>query len=182
MKIIPIELQGAVIIETDILQDPRGSFARLFCQEELQELHKNQTIDQINYSFTRKAGTVRGMHFQKPPFSEIKLVRCLKGKIFDVIVDIRKNSPTFLKWHGEELSAENFKMIYIPKGFAHGFQTLEDNSELLYLHNGFYTPEAESGIRYDDRLININWPIKLTEISKRDENFSYLNEQLEGLA
>ncbi|MBN2478794.1 MAG: dTDP-4-dehydrorhamnose 3,5-epimerase [Parachlamydiales bacterium] len=180
MKIKSLNLNGAAVIDSYIFNDSRGLFTRFFCQNELNELHNYSSIDQVNFSKTFLKGTIRGMHFQMPPFSEIKIIRCIKGSIFDVIIDIRKNSPTFLKWHSEVLSENNYKMIYIPKGFAHGFQTLEDNCELLYLHNGFYNPESENGIKYDDKLIDIKWPLKITEISKRDESFSYIDHKFEG--
>ncbi len=180
MKIISSKLKGAAIIESDILQDSRGNFSRLFCQNDLKDLHNYQSIDQINYSFTLKRGTIRGLHFQKPPFMEIKLIRCIKGKIFDVIVDLRKDSITFLKWHGEILSEDNFRMHYIPKGFAHGFQTLEDNCELIYLHNGFYNPKSENGFVYNDKILSINWPLPLCNLSFRDLNLSKLDSNFKG--
>jgi dTDP-4-dehydrorhamnose 3,5-epimerase len=115
------------------------------------------------------------MHFQRPPKAEIKIVTCLAGSVFDVIIDIRQDSPTFLKWHGERLSPDNRKLIYIPEGFAHGFQTLEENSELLYLHTAFYSPAHEGAIHYNDPLVNIKWPLKVTTISGKDETTPYLN-------
>ncbi|NGX56461.1 MAG: dTDP-4-dehydrorhamnose 3,5-epimerase [Candidatus Anoxychlamydiales bacterium] len=176
MKIIQLLLNGAAIIKSDIFEDNRGFFTRLFCQKELSKLHNSKSIDQINYSFTKKKGTIRGLHFQKNPFEEIKIVRCLKGKIFDVIVDMRKNSKTYLKWHGEILSENNHKMLYVPKGFAHGFQTLEDDCMTIYFNNEFYNPQAELGIKFDDKLLNIKWPIKMTAISDKDLNFESLND------
>ena len=135
----------------------------------------------MNHSFTTSKGTIRGMHYQLPPFREIKMVRCIVGAVFDVIIDIRKGSKTFLQWMGVELTAANKKMLYIPEGFAHGFQTLTDNCELLYHHSEFYNPGAESGIRHDDPLINISWPTPLTVISDRDRTHVLLNESFKGI-
>jgi len=122
------------------------------------------------------------MHFQYPPKAEIKIVKCLYGSVFDVAIDLRKNSPTLLQWHGEVLSAENKKMIYIPEGFAHGFQTLENNSELLYLHTEFYSPKYEGGIRYNDPRINIKWPLEISYISNRDNEFNLLDNNFLGIS
>ena len=121
------------------------------------------------------------MHFQTPPFREIKMVKCIKGKVFDVIIDLRKDSETFLSWEGVELSAENKKMIYIPEGFAHGFQCLTDDCELIYHHSEYYTPGAEGGIHYNDPLIKINWPLSVSQVSPRDESHSYLDENFKGI-
>ncbi len=131
----------------------------------------------MNHSFTSAKGTVRGMHFQTQPHSEIKLVRCISGKVADVIVDLRPDSPTFKQFAVFELSAQNKHMIYIPEGFAHGFQTLEDNTELIYLHSNYYNPEFESGIRYNDPALSINWPLEITNISERDLNFPDFKEK-----
>lgn len=135
----------------------------------------------MNHSYTKQVGTIRGMHYQLPPFNEIKMVRCIRGSVFDVIVDIRKDSPTFLKWVGVEISANNKKMIYIPAGFAHGFQTLEDDCELIYQHSALYMPAVEGGIRYSDALVNINWPLKLSSISERDKQHELLNTNFKGI-
>jgi dTDP-4-dehydrorhamnose 3,5-epimerase len=181
MNIISIPLKDAFIIETGLIKDKRGSFARFFCFEELIEINKGNNIKQINYSMTKKKGSIRGLHFQYPPKSEIKMVRCLKGKVFDVIVDLRKSSKTFLKWHGEILSEENMKMVYIPIGFAHGFQSLTGNCEMLYLHSEYYSSQHEGGIRYNDSKVNITWPLLLTEISDKDKTYSLLEEDFKGL-
>ena len=135
----------------------------------------------MNHSFTKQKGSLRGMHYQLHPSKEIKMVRCIAGAVFDVIIDLRSGSDTFLKWIGIELSAENKKMVYIPEGFAHGFQCLEDDCELLYHHSTFYNPEAEAGIRFNDPLININWPLPLTTISPRDQQHPYLNQNFKGI-
>ena len=136
---------------------------------------------QFNYSFNKAKGTVRGMHFQHAPFAEIKMLRCIAGAVYDVIIDLRKDSPTFLKWFGTELSAQNKKMLYIPAGFAHGFQTLTDDVELIYHHTEFYMPSAEAGIPYDDKTINIHWPLAVSEISERDAHHPLIDSTFKGL-
>jgi dTDP-4-dehydrorhamnose 3,5-epimerase len=151
-------------------------FARAFCKKEFESINHNKEFVQINHSLTLKKGTIRGLHYQKPPHSETKLIRCISGSVFDVVVDLRKNSPTRLKWIGVELSKSELKMIYIPDGCAHGFQTLEDNSELLYHHTEYYTPEAEASIRFDNKAININWPLEVADISDKDNNSIVIDE------
>jgi dTDP-4-dehydrorhamnose 3,5-epimerase len=135
---------------------------------------------QMNHSFTKQKGTIRGMHYQLPPHSEIKLVRCIAGAAYDVIIDLRKDSETFLHYFGVEISATNKKMIYVPEGFAHGFQTLTDDCELVYSHSQFYTPGAEAGLKYNDPGININWPLPVTAISERDNAHSLINSNFKG--
>jgi dTDP-4-dehydrorhamnose 3,5-epimerase len=135
----------------------------------------------LNDSFTYKKATVRGMHFQHAPFREIKLVRCIAGTVYDVIIDLRKDSPTFLRWFAIELSSENKRMVYIPEGFAHGFQCLTDNCELIYHHTEFYNPAAEAGIRYDDPMIKIKWPMVAINLSSRDAGHPYLDENFKGI-
>jgi dTDP-4-dehydrorhamnose 3,5-epimerase len=181
MRINALKLSGAAVIEAEPHVDSRGKFARLFCQKELGSLHNNESIDQINHSVTVEKGSMRGLHFQHPPHAEIKMVRCIKGSVFDVMVDLRENSPTFMQWHGEVLSQDNLRMIYIPKGFAHGFQSLEGNCELLYLHSGFYEPKTESGIRYNDPTIGIEWPREISVISERDKCLPLLTAEFKGL-
>jgi len=181
MKIKQTPLQNAFVIEPEPFTDDRGLFARVFCKQELQSILHGKNIVQVNHSMTRQKGAIRGMHFQRPPMAEIKMVKCLSGSVFDVMIDLRSDSSTFLNWYGEKLSAENMKMMYIPEGFAHGFQTLEENSELLYLHTEFYGPEHEGGVRYNDPLINISWPLEVTDISKKDKNYSLLSKDFEGL-
>ena len=182
MKFIDTDLKGLSIINLEPIKDERGEFQRIFCKNEFRNLNHKKEIVQINYSITKHKGTVRGLHFQYPPKAEIKMITCLKGKIFDVAVDIRRDSPTFLKWHGEILSENNKRMIYIPEGYAHGFQVLEDYSELLYFHTEFYSPENEGGIRYDEPQINIKWPSEITIVSKRDEQFRLLDKNFKGLS
>ncbi|MBW2569884.1 MAG: dTDP-4-dehydrorhamnose 3,5-epimerase [Deltaproteobacteria bacterium] len=181
MKIKPIPLQDAFVIEPEPFMDDRGVFARVFCQNELRNILHDKNIVQINHSITRQKGAIRGMHFQRPPKVEIKMVKCLCGSVFDVIIDLRKASSTFLKWHGEKLSAENMKMMYVPEGFAHGFQALEENTELLYLHTEFYSPENEGALRYDDPKIGIKWSLEVADISERDKNHPLLAEDFQGI-
>ena len=181
MRINKLPLERAFVIEPEPFTDDRGIFARVFCQRELQNMPHGKNIVQINHSMTRQKGAIRGMHFQQPPRAEIKMVKCLRGSVFDVMIDLRSDSSTFLKWHGEKLSAENMKMLYIPEGFAHGFQTLEQNSELLYLHTEFYSPEYEGSIRYDDPSLNILWPIEVTDISLRDQSHPLLSSEFKGI-
>ncbi|MDQ2718404.1 MAG: dTDP-4-dehydrorhamnose 3,5-epimerase [Bacteroidota bacterium] len=171
MKFNPTPLKGSYVIELSTIEDSRGWFARTFSKDEfVKETGNTKEWVQMNHSFTLIKGTIRGMHFQPLPFSEIKLVRCIAGEVFDVIVDLRKDSSTYLKWYGTILSAENKKMMYIAEGFAHGFQTLSQKAELIYHHSEFYNPNAESGIKYNDTAVNIQWPIEVTEISERDKN------------
>tara|TARA_B110000238_G_scaffold72596_1_gene79815 strand:+ start:651 stop:1190 length:540 start_codon:yes stop_codon:yes gene_type:complete len=165
---INLPLQDAVIIETNVNHDERGIFSRFFCNKELQPLLNGSEIVNLNFSQSKKKGTLRGMHFQKSPYQEKKFVRCISGKIFDVIVDLRMDSPTYLNWLGVELNSENKKMIYIPEGFAHGYQTLEDNSEIIYCVTNYYSPKYESGCRFDDPILDIKWPLSVVEISNKD--------------
>jgi dTDP-4-dehydrorhamnose 3,5-epimerase len=174
-------LKGSFIIDLNLFQDERGWFARTYCKNEFEQIGHVKEWVQLNHSFTKQKGTIRGMHYQMSSFAEIKLVRCISGKIYDVIIDMRKDSPTFLQWTGVELSAENKRMLYIPEGFAHGFQALSDDCELIYHHSQFYTPNVEAGIRYNDPKININWPLPLTSISKRDEEHPLLDNNFKGI-
>jgi dTDP-4-dehydrorhamnose 3,5-epimerase len=181
MIFTPTSLQGSYKVGLIPFEDERGWFARTWCNNEFAAIGHTGEWVQMNHSFTKEKGTIRGMHFQVPPHGEIKMVRCIAGAVFDVIVDIRKDSPTFLQWFGMELSEANKDMLYIPTGFAHGFQTLQNNCELLYHHSQFYTPGAEGGIRNDDPLIKIKWPLPVTNISDRDASHDLLNENFEGI-
>jgi len=181
MKILPTFISGVAVVETEMLVDQRGAFSRFFCETELDPVLAGREIVQINYSISHVPGTVRGMHYQSVPFAEMKLVRCLKGKVWDVALDIRAGSPTFLQWHAEELTPENAKMLIIPEGCAHGFQTLEPDTELLYLHTAFYQPEFERGINYNDPKINILWPVAVSEVSQRDNSHPALTEEFPGI-
>jgi dTDP-4-dehydrorhamnose 3,5-epimerase len=161
-------LEGAWLIELDRREDERGFFARIWCRQELAAQDLDTEIAQESISYNHHRGTVRGLHFQRPPHEETKIVRCTRGAIFDVIVDLRRWSPTYLRWEGIELTAENRKALYIPKGFAHGFQTLTDNAEIVYQISVFYAPESAAGYRYDDPAFGIAWPLPTTLISDRD--------------
>ena len=181
MKTHRLPIEGLVLAESTPRTDERGYFTRLYCQDELAELIGERQIVQINLSSTRTVGAVRGMHYQSEPHAEMKLVRCIKGRVWDVAVDLRAGSSTFLRWHAEELSAENAHMMVIPEGFAHGFQVLEPDSELLYLHTAFYTPTAEGGVRPTDPKLNISWPLAPQDLSDRDLNHPLLTSEFTGL-
>jgi dTDP-4-dehydrorhamnose 3,5-epimerase len=181
MRITQTALAGVAVVETPRASDHRGDFARLFCEEELRPVIGARRIVQINQSRTVEAGAVRGMHFQRPPHAEMKLVRCIRGKVWDVAVDLRAGSPTFLEWHAEELSAENARMLVIPEGVAHGFQVLERDSQLLYLHTASYRPEAEGGIRHDDPRLAIAWPLRVTDLSQRDASHAPIAGDFAGI-
>jgi dTDP-4-dehydrorhamnose 3,5-epimerase len=175
-------LKGSFVIRLNSLHDERGWFMRTYSKDEFaRQIGHTKEWVQMNHSFTTVKGTIRGMHYQLSPFSEIKLVRCIIGKVFDVIIDLRTNSSTYLKWHSLILSAENKNMIYIPEGFAHGFQTLSENSELIYMHSENYHPEAESGIKYNDPSVNIQWPLDIAEISERDKNHKLIDSTFKAL-
>jgi dTDP-4-dehydrorhamnose 3,5-epimerase len=164
-------LQGAFSIETEKRQDQRGSFARTYCRGEFEEHGLNANVAQCSISFNKRKGTLRGMHFQAPPHAEAKLVRCSRGSIYDVIIDLRPESPTFLQHIADVLSAENGKMFFIPEGFAHGFQTLEDDTEVCYQMSEFYAPEAARGFRWNDPAFNIKWPPAERLILQRDQEY-----------
>jgi dTDP-4-dehydrorhamnose 3,5-epimerase len=181
VKIIDTPILDLFTIETQSSKDDRGAFRRFFCVSELASIIGNRSIVQINHSHTAAVGAVRGMHFQYPPNAEMKLVRCLKGKVWDVAVDLRPTSLNYKRWHAQELSAKNAYMMVIPEGFAHGFQVLEADSELLYLHTAFYNPDYESGLRHDDPCLAIKWPLKVTEISMRDTNHAYIDSNFNGI-
>lgn len=161
-------LDGAWLIDIEPREDERGFFARTWCRQELAALGLDTEIAQESLSLNRRHGTVRGLHFQRPPNDETKIVRCTRGAIFDAIVDLRRHSPTYLRWQGFELTAENRRALYVPKGFAHGFQTLADDAEVAYQISEFYAPEAAGGYRYDDVAFGIVWPVPVTLISERD--------------
>jgi len=147
-----------------------GAFCADLLPERVCQIGFHKQIVQINHSVTRQKGAIRGMHYQRPPASEIKIIRCVGGSVFDVMVDIRKGSPTFMKWHGVEISKDNMRMVYIPEGFAHGFQALSANAELIYHHSEFYNPENEQGIKFDDPALAITWPLPFSTVSPRDQN------------
>ena len=165
------KLQGVFIIEPEMLTDERGAFARTYCRKELEDRGLNANIAQCSTSLNTKKGTLRGMHFQTKPYSEAKLIRCTRGNIYDVIVDLRSDSPTFTKWIAVELSDENRKMVYVPEGFVHGFQTLTDNAEVFYQISQFYSPEHAGGFRWNDPSFNIDWPPDHRIISSKDQSY-----------
>ena len=170
-------LQGAYIIDIEARQDERGYFARVWCSREFEAQGLNTDLVQCNVAYNHKKGILRGMHYQGQPHAEVKLVRCTKGAVYDVIVDLRVDSPGYLKWTGVELTEENHRMLYVPEGFAHGYITLQDNSELFYQVSRFYTPGAEGGVRWNDPAIGIEWPDtgELT-ISAKDREWPLMQE------
>jgi dTDP-4-dehydrorhamnose 3,5-epimerase len=174
-------IQGLKVVERKRIEDRRGSLSRIFCASQLEIAGWRIPISQVNHTVTKSRGTVRGLHFQHKPFAEIKLISCLRGKVWDVAVDLRKDSPTFLQWHSEELSSENHRALLIPEGFAHGFQTMSDDCELLYMHSTPYRIEAEAGIHPNDPILQILWPLEFYEISERDVSHPFLNNQFEGI-
>jgi dTDP-4-dehydrorhamnose 3,5-epimerase len=165
------KLKGAYIIELELIEDDRGFFARSFCKNEFEKLGLNPNIVQCNISYSKKRGTLRGMHYQVAPYEESKIVSCRRGTIYDVILDLRLDSPTYCQWFALELSADNFKMLYIPEGLAHGFQTLEDNTVVFYQMSEFFYSEYARGVRWDDPLFRIKWPIPDTILSKKDKKY-----------
>ena len=176
-----LPLEGLKRITRRRLGDQRGFLSRLFCAEELAQAGWIKPIAQINYTRTQEKGTVRGMHFQYPPHAEMKLVTCLRGEVFDVAVDLRKDSPTFLQWHAETLSADNQQALLIPEGLAHGFQALTENVELLYCHSAPYVAGAEVGVQSTDPRLNITWPLPINIISARDASHPLLSETFTGI-
>ena len=175
MKFIETPLAGLYVVEIEPLNDDRGFFARSFCARDFQAHGLEPTVAQCNISFNEKAGTLRGLHFQASPHEEAKLVRCTQGAIYDVAVDIRPNSRTYLKWYAAELTSENRRMMFIPHGFAHGFQTLVDKSEVFYLMSEFYHPESARGLRWDDPTLRITWPIANPIISDKDRTYPLID-------
>ena len=181
-NISDLPLPGLKLIERQRLSDNRGSLSRLFCAEELAEAGWHTPVAQINHAQTTSVGTVRGMHYQRPPHAEMKLVSCIRGEVWDVAVDLRRSSGTFLHWRAARLSADNGLALLIPEGFAHGFQSLTDHVELLYCHSAAHASIAEGGIRPTDPLLSITWPIAISQLSARDGNHPLLNLEFTGLA
>ena len=180
-KIYDTTIDNLKIIERQFLSDSRGFLTRLFCSEELRAAGWNKPVTQINQTLTQKAGTVRGMHYQRTPHAESKLVTCLRGVIWDVAVDLRAGSPTFLKWSAQELSFANQRALLIPEGFAHGFQTLSEDCEILYLHSKVYMPDSEAGLNPKDPMLSITWPLDIAELSTRDSQHRMLDHQFKGM-
>ena len=177
----PTPLEGMYEIRTSSVADARGRFTRLFCERELTPIRPGLHFTQINLSETRGVGTLRGMHYQKPPAAEAKLIRCLRGRVFDVAVDVRSGSPTFLHWHAVELAEDNDRAVFIPEGFAHGFQTQTEEVHLLYMHTAPWTPTCEAGLRHDDSRIGISWPLEVTSISDRDRGYAFVDASFTGV-
>lgn len=163
------KLNDAYVIDLNKFEDDRGFFARAFCVDEFEELGIEFPVVQANVSYNRYKHTLRGMHYQQQPYGEAKLIRCTSGAIFDAIIDVRPDSSTYMKWMGVELTGQNYRMLYVPEGFAHGFMTLEDETEVTYQVSEFYTPSAEQGIRWNDPAFNIDWPAEPEIISEKDQ-------------
>jgi dTDP-4-dehydrorhamnose 3,5-epimerase len=174
-------IAGLMVVQRKPIEDQRGCFCRFFCADEFRQAGFIKTISQINHSFTRNKGAVRGLHFQYPPRAEVKIVSCLRGEIFDVAVDIRKGASTFLHWHGEVLSAVNQRSLLIPEGFAHGFQALSTNCEVIYLVSAPFHPQLEGAFNVADRMLGIGWPLAITELSPRDKSHSFIDAGFEGI-
>jgi dTDP-4-dehydrorhamnose 3,5-epimerase len=178
VRFTELEVAGSYVIDPEPFSDDRGSFARVFCVEEFAEHGLEPTIVQGNLSRNRHRGTLRGMHFQRAPHEETKLVRCVSGALFDVVVDLRPDSPTFRRWAGVELTADNGRAMYVPRGCAHGFQTLEDGTVALYHASAPYTPDAEGGIRFDDPTFGVDWPLPVELISDKDRSWPDFDTQV----
>ena len=176
-----LPLTGLKLIGRTRVGDPRGFLARLFCADELAAAGWRKPVAQINHTRTAQCGSIRGMHYQMPPNAEMKLVSCIHGEVWDVAVDLRAGSSTFLQWHAQTLSAENGRAMLIPEGFSHGFQTMTDDAEILYLHSVPYAPDAEAALRYDDPRVGIKWPLPVTEISGRDQAHALLLPTFTGI-
>lgn len=174
-------LNGLKVIHRKALEDERGFLSRIFCTETFPQYGFGKKVNQINQSLTKQKGSVRGLHYQLTPYAEIKLVSCIKGEVLDIAVDLRKGSPTFLHWHGEVLSESNRRSLLIPEGFAHGFQTLTDDCEILYLHSAPYVKESESAINVADPKLDITLPLAITDISVKDKSHPMINNNFEGI-
>jgi dTDP-4-dehydrorhamnose 3,5-epimerase len=172
-------LPGAYVVEREPIQDERGHFSRLWCREEFRTHGLNAAVEQISITFNRKQGTLRGMHYQASPHEEVKVVRCTRGAIYDVLLDLRTDSPTFCRWFAVELAPDDGKMVYVPAGFAHGYQTLADHSEVFYQISEAYRPDLARGVRWNDPAFRIEWPISDPILSARDCNFPDFAESLE---
>lgn len=178
---IPTPLAGLMLVQRKAIEDHRGFLSRFYCAEEFRAAGIDKPVAQINHTLTRQRGAVRGLHFQHPPHAETKLVSCLRGEVLDVAVDLRRDSPTFLHWHGEILSAANRKSLLIPEGYAHGFQTLTEDCELIYLHTSSYHPESEGALNMADPRLNIAWPLPANDLSERDRNHPFISQNFQGI-
>jgi dTDP-4-dehydrorhamnose 3,5-epimerase len=174
-------LAGLQLVQRRPLTDERGFLARVFCSQDLKEAGWQGPVAQINHTLTRQCGTVRGLHFQRPPHAEMKLVSCLRGEVWDVALDLRIGSPTFLKWHAVHLSPENGQALLIPPGFAHGFQTITPGVEMLYCHSEAFAAHAEGGLHAKDPLLAVRWPLPITELSARDTTHPFINPDFQGV-
>jgi len=181
LTVTPTPLAGLQVVQRKRLEDSRGFFSRVFCAEELAEAGFARPVAQVNLTLTRQRGAVRGLHFQYPPHAEDKIVSCLRGEVFDVAVDLRRGSPTFMRWHAERLSADNQRSLLIPQGFAHGFQALSEDCELLYLHSMPHAPSAEGALNVRDPSLAIAWPLPITDLSPRDASHEYVGASFPGL-
>lgn len=181
MKITPAPLTGAYVVESTPFRDDRGFFYRLYCQETLSQAGLNTAFIQINHSRTTQAGVIRGLHYQIAPHTETKLIRCVRGAVFDVMVDVRQGSPTFLSWFGVELTEDNYRLSYVPAGFAHGIQALQPDAEIVYLSSAIYAPQAERGVRFDDPRIGIDWPLPPIGLSAKDYAIETLSHNFQGV-
>jgi dTDP-4-dehydrorhamnose 3,5-epimerase len=180
-KFFDTPLNGLKIIQKKPIEDNRGFFSRFYCAESFSVAGAECQVKQINHSYSRKKGTLRGMHYQEPPFAEVKYVSCIKGSIFDVAIDIRKDSPTFLHWYGEVLSDSNQKSLLIPQGFAHGFQTMVDDCELIYVVSNPYNSTSEHALNPFDARLNVEWPLTVTDISEKDKNCPFIQSNFFGV-
>ena len=180
-QVTDLPLGGLKLVQRKTLSDLRGRFARLFCLEDLGAIRMGP-IAQVNHTYTLAGGTIRGMHYQNPPYAEKKLVMCLRGEVWDVAVDLRAGSPTFLQWHAEVLSAANEQAMLIPEGFAHGFQTRTDDVEMLYLHSKKYSPSDEGGLTPEDPKLSISWPLPIVGMSDRDREWLLISNQYKGIS
>lgn len=178
---ISTPLEGLTLVQRKRIEDHRGFLSRFYCADAFREAGVDKPIAQINHTLTRTQGAVRGLHFQYPPDAETKVVSCVQGKIFDVAVDLRRDSPTFLQWYGVTLSAKNCQSLLIPEGFAHGFQTLTEDCELIYLHTASHQPESEGALNIADPKLAITWPLAVTDISARDRNHKFIEPEFAGV-
>lgn len=182
MKWLATPIAGLYDIQQVPTGDARGRFTRLFCEQALEGIRPGLHFTQVNLSETTGKGTVRGMHYQSPPCAEAKLIRCLRGRVYDVAVDLRAGSPTFLQWHGVELGEDNHRAVFIPEGFAHGFQALTEDAHLLYMHTAAWSPAHERGLRHDDPRLDIAWPLPAIHLSPRDRGHALLEPDFAGVA
>lgn len=182
LTIVPLPMPGLRLVRRQLYRDERGVFTRLFCAEELAAVGWSGPVAQINHSLTQHRGTVRGLHYQRPPHTEAKLVSCIRGEIWDVAVDLRPQSPTFLNWHAERLNAHEGTAMWIPTGFAHGFQLLSDEAELVYVQTAAYAPEADAGLNATDPTLAIEWPLPICTRSQRDVDLPRLTPEFEGVS